>query len=147
MVLWNEWGDCGWLLGFFLWIIFELSYCYNIGLEIFIGSIFYTFFHPPPPQRNFDMSGQRSFKDGVVRTLIHNPPHPTPPQRNFDMSCQRSIKDGVVRTLIHTHTPTPPHPTPPHRFPITCHGEWSTVLHLHTYIHTYIHYITWHNIT
>ena len=28
----------------FLWTIFELLYCYNIGLEIFLGSIFYTFF-------------------------------------------------------------------------------------------------------
>ena len=36
----------------FLWIIFELLYCYNIGLEIFLGSIFYTFFWgtPPPPR-------------------------------------------------------------------------------------------------
>ena len=33
----------------FLWIIFELLYCYNIGLEIFLGSIFYTFFPPTPP--------------------------------------------------------------------------------------------------
>ena len=41
-----EWMRWLWLVVmFFLWIIFELLYCYNIGLEIFLGSIFYTFFH------------------------------------------------------------------------------------------------------
>ena len=32
----------------FLWIFFELLYCYDISLEIFLGSIFYTFFPPAP---------------------------------------------------------------------------------------------------
>ena len=81
MILWNEWGNCGWLLCFFLfflWIIFELLYCYNLSLENFIKSAFLTFFRcaadraPRPNKRSSCLQIQVPIVSGTVRTGQRN---------------------------------------------------------------------------
>ena len=59
MIFRNEWGNCGWLLWFFLWIIFELLHCYNMRCENFAQSTFYTFFHLRQCRVQAHFGGQR----------------------------------------------------------------------------------------
>ena len=63
---------------FFLWIIFELLYCYNLSLENFIKSAFLTFFRcaadraPRPNKRSSCLQIQVPIVSGTVRTGQRN---------------------------------------------------------------------------
>ena len=107
-----------WTVMFFLWINFDLLYCYDISLENFTESTVFTFFPPPMVwSPKLTLSGTQD-TGPYIHTCMH--------------ACMHPSIHPYIHAYIHTYLPT--------YIPTYLHTYVPTYLrtHVHTYIPTYL---------